>query len=419
MTSQNPQELSLEEAFDPLSPRFARDPYSVYRMMRASDEPFFYAGMNAYMLARYEDVESAARNARMVRSLESFMPPEYVSEQQRLANFHDMPNHERFIQSSMLEQDGENHRRLRMLVLQAFSRTLIERHRGMIQTCIDRLLDELLEQRDIDFIADFASLVPGHIIGNILGVPDEDCPQLRVWSENIVQYFDADRTAANKQLAEDATTEFHRYLTGLIEERSRHPGDDLLSTLVTARKAGRLDETELVSISMLILAGGHGSTIDVLGTGLYALLVNPDQFSLLRRRPELIHTAVQEMFRYESPLPFFHRYASEDLEIMGRHYPAGTKFGLLYGSANRDPDQFPEADRFRIQRTPNRHVAFGRGAHLCLGNNLSRLDMEILFLSLLQRTESIHLRIDEPVYKTGLSSRGLTALPVTLNPAKR
>jgi cytochrome P450 len=264
----------------------------------------------------------------------------------------------------------------------------------------------------MDFVADFAAHVPGHVIGSLLGVPDEDCPQLRIWSEDIVQYFDADRTEDRKQLAERATTEFSEYLVALIAERSKQPRDDLLSTLVRARDAGEMNESELISLAMLILAGGHGSTIDVLGNGMYALLKNPEQLAKLRSNPALIHSAVQEMFRFDSPLPFFHRFASKDVEVMGKTYPRGTRFGLLYGSANRDQMQFPDADRFDISRNPNRHVAFGRGAHLCLGNNLARLDMEIVFLTLLRRIQSIELTSDEVVYKPGLSARGIRQLPL-------
>ena len=405
--------------FQPLTPAFASNPYEVYASLRALKAPYYFEDMNVHLLSRYKDVEAVARQGGMVRSLAAVMPEEFVLQEQKLANFHDIPNHEQLVQLSMLEQDGRHHRRLRMLVLREFSRQFVEKHRSMIQQYVDRLLTPLLEKRDIDFVAELAAHVPGHIIGNILGVPDEDCPQLRIWSENIVQYFDADRTEVNKQLAESATTEFKDYLVRLIAARENNPQDDLLSVLIAAKNAGELDETELISLSLLILAGGHGSTIDVLGTGLLALLSHPDQHKKLRSAPELTGTAIHEMFRYDSPLPFFHRYASEPVEVMGRTYPKGTKFGLLYGSANRDPAQFPNADKFEIERAPNRHIAFGRGAHLCLGNNLARLDMEIIFKTLLDRTKDIQCDTDQARYKPGLSARGLLELPVRLIPESR
>ncbi len=405
--------------FQPLSSAFANNPYDVYARLRALEKPYYFADMNVHLLARYEDVEATARQAAMVRSLAAVMPTEYVVEEQKRANFHDMPNHEQLVQLSMLEQDGSHHRRLRMLVLREFSRQFVKKHQAMIQQYVDRLLEPLLEKQDVDFVTELAAHVPGHIIGNILGVPDADCPQLRIWSENIVQYFDADRTEANKQLAETATTEFKDYLVRLIAAREHKPQDDLLSVLIRAKHAGELDETELISLSLLILAGGHGSTIDVLGTGLLALLSHPDQHKKLRSAPALTGTAIHEMFRYDSPLPFFHRYASEEVEVMGQIYPKGTKFGLLYGSANRDPAQFPNADTFDIERSPNRHIAFGRGAHLCLGNNLARLDMEIIFKTLLARTSDIECDTDQVSYKPGLAARGLLALPVRLIPGSR
>ncbi len=177
-----------------------------------------------------------------------------------------------------------------------------------------------------------------------------------------------------------------------------------------------MSDQELISTSLLILAGGHGSTIDVLGTGMFALKNHPAAMQLLKDNPDLTTGAVQEMFRYESPLPFFHRYAADTIEVMGKTYPRGTKFGLLYGAANRDPDQFPSPDSFIPDRVPNRHVAFGRGAHLCLGNNLARLDMEIIFSTLLKKTTNIEVTAP-PQYRPGLSSRGLKQLQVRLTPA--
>ena len=402
--------------FEPQSTAFAKNPYGYYADLRKLDEPYFYERADAYLLARYIDVEAAARNPRLVRSLEAFMDPDYVKAQQRARNWHDMPNHERFVQFSLLERDDNTHFRLRVIVLRALSRRFVEQQRSMIEAYVDLLLDQLLQHREFDFVEDLASHVPGHIIGHLLGVPIEDCPQLRVWSENIVQFFDVGRTEEHKLLAENATTEFYFYLSDLIADRRKKPQEDLISSFVAAQDAGEMSESELISTCMLILAAGHGSTIDVLGSGMHALVSHPEQMHLLRQEPGHIKMAVQEMFRFESPLPFFHRYTSEALVLNGQHYPKGTKFGLLYGSANRDPDQFPDADTFDITRNPNRHVAFGRGAHLCLGNHLSRLDMEVIFLGILKRTRHIELAGAEPAYKKSLSVRGPESLRLALTP---
>ena len=403
--------------FDPLSKGFSEDPYAVYAELRKQEQPFYYDGVDGWLLSRYEDVEKAALNPIFVRSLSAFMTEEKVAEERRKANWHDMPNHSRFVQFSLLDSDGDVHFRLRKLVLGMFTGRYVERHRSMIQRYVDKLLNTLVEKQEIDFVEDLASHVPGHIIGNVLGVPDEDCPQLRIWSENVVQFFDVDRTDEHKLLAEQATTEFCEYLVELISQRRRQPQEDLVSTLIEAEKAGEIDETELISTCMLILMAGHGSTIDVMGSGMNALLRNRDQLERLRQDHSLIGTAVQEMFRYESPLPFFHRHVTEDVEVLGRRYPKGSKFGLLYASANRDTKRFSDADTFDISRKPNRHIAFGRGAHLCMGNHLSRLDMEIVFLALLEKTKSIELLTDEVKFKRSLSVRGPISLPLSLTPA--
>ena len=399
--------------FEPGSPAFARDPYGVYAELRSLDKPWYYREIDGWLLSRYEDVEAAARDSRLVRSLDNLLSADEIEEQRRAANWHDMPDHYRFVQRSMLEQDGEMHDRLRLIILREFSRRFVEQQHAMIQAHVDRLLDRALALQDIDFVSDLAVQIPGHVIGSLIGVPDTDCPMLRTWSENIVQYFDVDRTDARKQLAESTTTEFFLYLQDLIRQREKSPEDDLLTRLVQARNQRELDDNELVSTCMLILMAGHGSTIDVLGSGLHTLLRFPGQMQLLRENPNLMPDAVQEMFRFESPLPFFHRYLSEDLRIAGREFPRGTKVGLLYGAANRDPKAFPDADNFDIRRQPNRHVAFGRGAHLCLGNHLARLDMDIIFRTLFSRTREIQLS-DEPVYRPGLSVRGPQTLPVRL-----
>ncbi|MBO9477292.1 cytochrome P450 [Shimia sp. R11_0] len=408
MTSIPNSHLSL----DPHGAEFARDPYAIYEAMRALREPFYYDDIETWMLTRMADVEAVALNKTMLRNNE-----EYISEQARLAqqkalNFHDMPHHERFVQINLLESEGDTHARLRKVVFREFTPAMISRQRAAIQAYVDHLLDQLSDHEEIDFVGDFAAHVPGHIIGRVLGVPDEDCDQLRHWSEEVVRFFDPGRDDADKARAEQATKEFYEYLLTLLAEREKKPQEDLLSRLVEQRNAGNLSQDELISTAMLILMAGHGSTIDVLGSGMHALLRFPDQHVRLREDPSLMKTAVQEMFRFESPLPFFHRFATEETEVGGKTFPAGTRFGLLYGAANRDPKRFENADQFDVGRVPNRHMAFGGGAHFCLGNHLARLDMDVIFTTLNTRFSQIALADPSPEYKRGLSVRGPKALRV-------
>ncbi len=393
--------------FDPQSDAFARDPYPTYAALRDHGQPWYFEGYDIWLLSRHADVQAAAVHPKLIRSLDGIKTAEEIADQTRRDNWHDMPFHARFVQVSMLNSDGEGHQRLRKMLFRDFQAASLARLKAEIDSHVAGLIDALPD--GFDFIADLADHVPGHVIGRFLGVPDEDCAALRVWSENIVQYFDIERTDARKALAEATTAEFYRYLIGLSDERRRRPQDDLISRLLVLWDGGALSEDEYISTCMLILMAGHGSTIDVLGSGLLALLRHSGQMQALRADPGLMPTAVQEMFRYDSPLPFFHRNAAEDLDINGFAVKKGKKLGLLYASANRDEAMFPDADRFDIRRTPNRHLSFGGGAHFCLGNHLARMEMEAVFGGLLARFPRLDLAA-EPEWKRGLSFRGVKGL---------
>lgn len=403
-------------SFDPLSAEFAADPYAVYARMRAVPGLFPFPELDMLLVTRQRDVAAIVADNRLPRMPAGILDAAELERRQRQDNFHDMPNHARFVQFSMLNSDGEVHDRLRRQVYRMFTPALIAGQRAAIEDYVTRLVSGLVGAGEVDFVAELAVHVPGHVIGHLLGVPESDCSMLRTWSESIVQYFDVDRSEARKALAEATAAEFAAYLRALKADRLRAPKDDLVTRLVEAEQSGEMSEDEFISTAMLILMAGHGSTIDVLGSGTHALLRFPAEMERLKNDPRLMPTAVQEMFRFESPLPFFDRYAAEDVEVGGTVYPRGTRFGLLYGAANRDPEQFDAPDSFDVGRTPNRHLAFGGGAHFCLGNHLARLDMDVIFTTLFRTFRSIDL-VEVPQYKRSLSVRGPRALRLKLEAA--
>lgn len=402
--------------FDPLSETFSKDPYRVYQDLRESGEAYYFKTQNMWLLSRYQDVSTIACHPKMVRSLDGLETEAQAKARQKSANWHDMPYHERVVQFSLLDSDGDIHRRLRKQIFGEFTARSITHLENVVQDFVDGLLDELQQRSEIEFIEDFAAHIPGYVIGHLLGAPEQDCPQLRLWSEQIVQFFDIDRSDEKKRIAENATREFYHYLEDLRAAREQKPQDDLISKMIVDERDGRYTRDEFISTCMLILMAGHGSTIDVLGSGLHTLLKNPQCMDELRKNPDLMPTAIQEMFRYEPPLPFFHRHALEDVYVAGQHFKKGTTFGLLYSSANRDPDQFEQADTFMMTRNPNRHLAFGQGAHLCLGNNLARLNMKVIFNTLLRKFSDIQLVDENVIYKRGLSVRGPVALNISWRP---
>ena len=263
----------------------------------------------------------------------------------------------------------------------------------------------------MDFVADVAAPLPVHMIAELLGWPEEERHRLRPWSARIVRLYEKDHTPEDETHAEIATREFASMLSALAAERRAAPRDDLISELVAVSDAGdRLAPDELVSVCMLLLNAGHEATANAAGTGLWALLRHPEQMARLRANLSLLPSAIVEMLRYDAPLQLFHRYVLEDMEYRGFEFRRGEMVGLLYGSANRDAQAFDRADEFDVGRAPNRHLAFGAGAHFCLGAQLARLELEVLFATLLERMPALRLAGKTPQFRPGLVFRGLESL---------
>lgn len=395
---------------DGADPRFAADPWPAYAALRQAGLVWDEA-LGLWLAARFADVQAIASSRDMHRSALAFADADTRARMQRAGNFHDMPFHERFVQTSMLEVDGSDHDRLRRAVFPFFTRTRLAHLRPWVRDLAERLLDPLLAAGRFDFTRDFAALIPGQVIGHLVGTDPDEAATMTRWSEDVVSYFDPVRTAAGKARAEASTLAFHDRLVALRDARRAQPRDDLMTALIGAEDAGTLRGDELISTAMQLLHAGHGSTVDAMGNGMAALLDAPAEMARLRADPALMPQAVQEMFRFAAPLPFFHRYAATEVTVAGRSFPTGTTFGLLYAAANRDPDAFTDPDRFDAGRKPNLHLAFGAGPHVCLGNNLARLAMEEAFAALLARSTVISA--DGPAqWKPGLQAHGPLSLPL-------
>ena len=403
--------------FEPYSTGFTRDPYSVYMRMREECPVRYHEDWDTWLFSRYEDIKTLVMDERLGRTMDHVRLREEVAAYRKKKLWDAMPAHSRYVKSSIIDSEGELHGRLRKAVFRLFTPARVNQLRGSIQGLINRQIDTVKSEKEFDFIADLAAPVPGYVIGELLGIPEPDRPQLRTWSENIVQFFEPGGARMHSELAERATLEFAAYLTEIVAMRREQPAADLISEMILWRDgADALKPNELISTAMTILMAGHGSTIDASGNGMLALLRYPQQMAALKAEPRLIHTAVQEILRYEPPLPYFHRYALEDMEYKGYAFKKGTKLGFLYASANRDAACFDEPDSFDIRRDPNRHLAFGGGVHHCLGSHLARLNLELMFNSVLRRLPSLRLAIPAArlVWKPGILTRGLVSLPVMI-----
>ena len=402
-----------EVEFRPYDSRFAADPYPVYARLRDESPVFYSAQTDLTLFARYDDVRSLVLDGRLGRSMDHLTTPEELAHRRRQAGWDRLPNYSRYVRVNLLETEGADHARVRRLVAAAFGPRRIRDLRDRVRALVEGLLDERMEQRRMDFVADLAAPLPVQVIAELLGWPDQERHRLRPWSARIVRLYEKDHTTQDEERAESATTEFAAMLTELAAERRAAPRDDLISALVAVCDEGdRLTADELISTCMLLLNAGHEATANAAGNGLWALLRHPEQMHRLRAEASMLPAAVDEMLRYDAPLQLFHRYVLENLEFGGFELRRGEMIGLLYGSANRDSQAFDRADEFDVGRAPNRHLAFGAGVHFCLGAQLARLELEVLFETLLRRLPMLRLDGEQPRYRPGLVFRGLESLNI-------
>jgi len=324
--------------------------------------------------------------------------------------------------TSLVFNDPPLHTRVRGLIAGALTARAIESMEDGLTHLVAGLLDRMEERQhaggEVDLIEDFAAAIPVEVIGNLLGVPREERRPLRHWSLAILGALEPQPTAAQLEAGNRAVTEMLAYLRGLVLERRRHPGDpahDVLTRLIQGEEDGgdRLTENELFQNCIFILNAGHETTTNLIGNGLVALLEWPDQKQRLLDDPSLIRGAIEEFLRFESSNQLGNRIATMTARVGGVEVQAGTRITLCIGAANRDPAVFAEPDRLDITRSPNRHLAFGSGAHQCVGMNLARLEGRVAIAAFLARFPDY--RLCGPVVRGGrVRFRGYLRVPLSL-----
>jgi cytochrome P450 len=296
----------------------------------------------------------------------------------------------------MLQQDPPTHTRLRRLVSSAFTPRAIGFLRPGIQRIVDDCLDRVQARGEMDVIADLALPVPSTIICEMLGVPACDRERFTVWTAKathaLASQFLPPETLAEVQAA---AMSLAAYFQDLIAARRGKLSDDLLSALIRAEEEGdRLDGTELLTQAIGLLIAGFETTIGLIGNGVRALVQHPSELAKLRARPELAASAVEECLRFDGPITTTARVLHADVEFGGKLIPTNTRVWGVLAAANRDPEVFTDPDRFDIERKPNEHLAFGGGAHHCLGAHLARIESQMAIGSLIARAEDLRLESD-------------------------
>ena len=310
--------------------------------------------------------------------------------------------------------DPPDHARVRGLIARAFTPRSIEALRPRIQSIVDERIDARLEAREMDLVADLAFPLPVIVICELLGVPVEDVDRFFRWSQDLVRRADVQKLDADrKRRGDEAAAGLRDYFLELIGERRVRPRNDLISALIAVEEGGnRLSEGELVGAAIILLQAGHETTANLIAKGMLGLLRHPDQLDLLRKRPELIVDATEELLRYDTSVQITPKVATADIPYHDHTIHAGDIVATLRGAVNRDPERYPDPDRLDITRPDNRHHSFGVGAYHCLGASLARAEIQIAVGSLVSRLPGLELREDTPRSKGSLYLHGLESLRV-------
>ncbi|MEZ5145167.1 MAG: cytochrome P450 [Acidimicrobiales bacterium] len=379
-------------SFNPYSRSHLGDPHPVYAALREerpvhhNDRPPFWA------VSRYADVEACLKDWRTFISGAGITLDGFTG-----------------VKPMIILMDPPRHDQLRRVLLHAFTPARVEASAERIRRITSRLLDDVEGHDHVDLVASFTAPLPMLVIAELLGVDPNDQPKFKEWSNGIMltKAGDADSLFACYGAIFD-------YFAGTVAARRREPRDDLVSALVAAEVDGvRLDDDEILGFCALLLIAGNETTTNLLGNIAIVLDQHRSARAELLGDPDLVPAAVEEVLRYEGPVPTLTRTTTRDVELHGTTIPAGEKVLLLLAAANRDPRAFDHADRFDLHRTDNRHLAFGHGIHFCMGANLARLEARIATEELLRRCPDYAVAVDRIEYFNTPSIRGPVRLPVS------
>lgn len=367
------------------------NPYPFYRQMREASPVQFNETYGSWGVYSYETVQ------RVLTDYPSFSS-------QIMGDSMDLP-----LSASMINSDPPRHRKLRSLVTQAFTPRTVAQLAPRVTEIVHEQLDKVQAQGHMDVVRDLAYPLPVTVIAELLGVPAKDRDRFKYWSDVIVGTEDS---AGN-----EAQAEMSNYFLALIEERMREPKDDLITALLTAEVDGEhLSPKELIGLFILLLVAGNVTTTTLIGNAFLCFDEYPEVLEQLYTNLALVPDAIEEVLRYRSPVSNMFRIVRQDTTIEGKAIKAGSFMVAWIGSGNRDESQFPDADRFILGRSPNRHLAFGHGIHFCLGAPLARLEAKIALETMLERLPYMRRDPSIPLQpSTSSILHGVQNFPITFS----
>ncbi len=393
-----------------LEPEVLANPYPLYHKLRSEDPVHWDRFLHTWVVTRYPDV------LNVLHSFSADRTP--TPEQLTAMGLSGLNPIAKVMVKQMLFMDAPAHTRLRGLASAAFTPRRVEVLRGHIQEIADNLLDRVRTRGQMDIIEDFAAPMPAIVTAEMLGVPTEDHVDLKKWSSDFAEMlgnFQHNPDRIPRVL--ESTNNLTDYFQAAIDKNRQHPREGLIQAFMNAEIDGdRLTDEEIVANCIVTMVGGQETTTNLIGNGLLTLTRNPEELARLRDDSSLVHPAVEELLRYESPSQHTGRIAREDVQIGGRDIRKGQAVMAIMAAANRDPDRFPDPDRLILDRSDNKHLAFGWSSHFCFGAPLARMEGQIAFETLLRRLPNLEVVPGPLTWRNNSGLRGLTALPVTFTP---
>lgn len=398
---------------DLMAPEVIADPHAYYRNLRNADPIYWNDRWGGWVMTGYQQVVDVLRDSVNFSSDRmGFLAQELTQEEQEsIAPIF------RILSYWMVFRDPPAHTALRLLLNKHFTPIAIERYRPMVRKIVQKTLDKVLAKGGkMEFVKDFAYEVPMTVILELIGAPDLDTEKIKEWSEKIgVFFFIKADEPRRREIACEGIDALVEYLKPLIERRRDRPGIDLISLLLSAEEAGSITENDVLATCVLLVFGGHETTMNLIANGTWALMNHPQEWEKLQNNPELLKKAVEELLRYDGSVKSTVRWARNDVMVGGKEIKAGQRVLVSLSGANRDPLQFNEPDKLDIERDPNLHVAFAHGIHVCLGASLARMEVEEAFMGLVQKINLPKLQADAQLhYYPSVVHRALIDLPVEI-----
>ena len=374
---------------------YQRGPFEDLAWIRAN-EPVYRDVNGMWALTRLEDIRWAERQPQLFSSATNGSRPNGLA------------------QPSMIDSDDPSHADQRRIVARGFTPRQMKAYEEHVREVSRRLVDAVIERGGCDVVEDIARVLPMTLIGEMLGAPESDYDRLQHWSDRMIAGSDKPENVTADVM--DAALEYFAYISEVMEQRRARPGDDLVSKFMhgDADGHGALDDAHVIGNALLLLVGGNETTRNVIVGGLEALIRRPEQLEWARRSPENLDSAIEEMLRWVTPIVNMNRTTTRDVEIRGVTVPANSQILMHYMSANRDEEIFENSHEFDAKRSPNSHISFGWGPHLCLGATLARLELKSIYSEMFTRLRDFRFADPdfEPEYSHASFVRGIQSLPI-------